>query len=211
MPSGPTTQLSDFFFPGYSSHNTPHLAPALELDSAMINFSSTLSSKGLPTIVESEKDLDLIISAFEQVVRDLNLWQFYVLDVSQERSSIKAALQSKDVTIWDGPEIVGRSAPELANIFRDHGKISGIGALSSRLGVTVNGSVAAGFIQVAYPNIGNIDTLVDSWIQVIDIINVPLYQQWEADIRAAIDNVRNRVRYIRLDKNGPKLEEISEQ
>jgi glycogen debranching enzyme len=181
------------------------------LDSAIINFSSALSSKGLPTIIESEKDLDLIISAFEQVVRDLNLWQFYVLDVSKERSSIKAALQSKDVTIWDGPEIVGRSVPELANIFRDHGKVSGIGALSSRLGVTVNGSVAAGFIQVAYPNIGNIDALVDSWIQVIDIINVPLYQQWEADIRAAIDNVRNRVRYIRLDKNGPKLGEISEQ
>ena len=177
----------------------------------MINFSSALSSKRLPTIIESEKDLDLIISAFEEIVRDLDLWQFYVIDVSRERSSIEAALQSKDITIWDGPEVFGRSAPELANIFRHHGKISGIGALSSRFGVTVNGSVAAGFIQAARPDISNIDALVDSWIQVVDVVNVPLYQQWEGDVRAAIDNVRNRVRYIRLDKNGPKLGEISEQ
>ncbi|KAJ8094335.1 bifunctional 4-alpha-glucanotransferase/amylo-alpha-1,6-glucosidase [Marasmius tenuissimus] len=38
---------------------------------------------------------------------------------------------------------------------------------------------------------------------------MPLYQEWEEDTRVAIDNVKNRLKYARLDENGPKLGEIS--
>ncbi|KAK2463702.1 hypothetical protein APHAL10511_004453 [Amanita phalloides] len=194
---------------GYSPHNTPHLTPALELDNAMIDFSRSLSLKGLPTTIKSENDLDVLISAFEGVVRDLNLWQFYVSDASRERDSVKTALELKNVTIWDGPELAGCAAPQLADILLRQGRVNDIGALSSRFGVTINGSVAAGFIQAAYPEINEIDALGDRWVRVIDALNMPLYREWEADTKAAIDNIRNRVRYIRMDENGPNLGEIS--
>ncbi|KAF8631846.1 hypothetical protein AX15_002119 [Amanita polypyramis BW_CC] len=196
---------------GYSPYNTPHLTPAFELDSAIINFSCSLSSKQLPTSVKSEEDLDTLISAFETYVRDLKLWQFYVLDVARERDSVKRALQSNDITPWDGPELTGHSLTELGNILQLHGKVDGIGSLSSRFGVRVNGPVAAGCIRAALPEISDLDSLVDSWARVVDAINEPLYREWEADTRIAIDHVRNRVRYCRLDENGPKFGEITGQ
>ncbi|KAF8636427.1 hypothetical protein AX17_003609 [Amanita inopinata Kibby_2008] len=194
---------------GYSPHNTPHLTPALELDMAMINFSGSLSSENLPTIISSEAELETLIAAFERVVRGLNLWQFYVLDTSRERSSVTAALQSNNIAPWNGPNLVDRNWIELASILRTQGKVKNIDSLSSRFGVSIDGSVAAGFIQAAFPKVINTDAYIDAWIRVVDAINEPLYREWESDIQVAIENIRNRVRYIRLDENGPKLGEIS--
>ena len=55
------------------------------------------------------------------------------------------------------------------------------------------------------------DALADAWIKIVDVINVPLYEAWQDDTRAAIDNIRNRTRYMRLDEHGPKLGPITKQ
>ncbi|KIL69487.1 glycoside hydrolase family 133 protein [Amanita muscaria Koide BX008] len=196
---------------GYSPSNTPHLTPALDLDTAILRFSGSLASKNLPTTIKSEEDLNSVISAFGAVIRGLNLWQFYVFDVARERDSVGTALNLNENMTWVGPELAGRSWSELADILRLHGKIKGIGELASRFGVSVDGNIAAGFIRAALPGVSDIKTLVDSWAHVVDAINEPLYREWEEDIRVALDNIRNRAKYIRLDKNGPNFGDITEQ
>jgi glycogen debranching enzyme len=194
---------------GFSPSNTPHLTPALELDSSMIRFSSSLQSNGLPSVVTSEDDINVLISAFEKTTRELNLWQYYVLDSTRERKSIMAALQSGKIIPWSGPDVQKKTVEDLADVLRKADKISGLGRLASRFSVTVDGSVAAGFTTTAFPDIQDKEALADVWVKIVDVLNVPLYREWEEDTKVAIANIRNRLKYARLDAHGPKLGEIS--
>ncbi|PFH46873.1 glycoside hydrolase family 133 protein [Amanita thiersii Skay4041] len=196
---------------GYSPETSPHLQPAYELDTAMIEFSKSLASKELPVVIQSEHDISTLVCAFENMVHGLNLWQFYVLDTTQQRDSIRTALQSGVITSWSGPNITGVDCIGLANTLRQLDMVDGIGAFSKRFGVSVDSGLAAGFIQAAYPEIKDIELLIDAWIRVVDAINEPLYGEWKDDVQAAIDNIRNRLKYTRLDSHGPKLGEITEQ
>jgi glycogen debranching enzyme len=198
-------------FEGYSPANSPHLSPALELDSAIIEFSDSLTARGLPAQITSEADLAVLIDAFNNVVKDLELWQFYVLNVQQERDSVRTALRSGTYQTWSGPNVNGKSVVELAEIVKVQGKITGLGDLASRFGVYVDADVAASLVKAAFVDVEDIDALVDTWIRVVDVINVPLYRECEEDVKVAVDNVRNRVKYTRLDDHGPKLGKINKE
>ncbi|KAJ6518635.1 glycoside hydrolase family 13 protein [Mycena sanguinolenta] len=194
---------------GFSPANSPHLTPALELDSAIIQLSGELAAKGLPTTVNNQQDLDRLVSAFQDVVKGLNLWQYYVLDVAREKDSVKAALTSQKVVAWEGPSVAHKTVVEIAEIVRASGKIQGLGKFSSRFGVSVDPGVAAGLVTAAFVDISDVNSLAEAWVRIVDVINVPLYQEWEEDTKVAVDNVKNRLNYTRLDEHGPKLGEIS--
>jgi len=186
------------------------LTAALELDTAMIDFSASLASRGLPTSITSSGDIDTLMASFGESLKDLHLWQYYVLDVARERVAVRAAL-SEDLLQWDGPDVAGKSIVELAQILRSTGKIQGLGRLAGRFSVMVDGGVAAGLVKAAFVNVEDNDALAEAWARVVDVLNVPLYEEWEADTRAALDQIRNRLKYIRLDENGPKIGHINER
>jgi glycogen debranching enzyme len=194
---------------GFSPANAPHLTPALEIDTAIIEFSASLASKNLPTTIKSEQDLNAIITAFEQTLRSLNLWQYYVLDATAEKEKVKAALGADKVVPWDGPDVANKSVEELSHIVRDKGVIKGLGEYASRFGTHVEAEVAAGFVQAAFTALNDHGALAEAWGRVVDVINVPLYEEWEADTKVALDSVKNRVKYTRLEEHGPKMGEIS--
>jgi len=196
---------------GYSPANSPHLTPALELDSAILKFSSTLAANGLPTVVSSDKDLDILIAALEKVVKGLNLWQYYVLDPAREKETVKSALSSGKITPWDGPSVKGKDVGHLCDVLRAEKTVQGLGQLASRFGVHVDGAVAAGFVQAAFAELHDLEALADAWVKVVDVLNVPLYREWEKDTSVAISNVRNRLKYTRLDAHGPKMGEITDK
>ncbi|KAF6752983.1 glycogen debranching enzyme [Ephemerocybe angulata] len=148
---------------GFSPANTPHLTPALELDTAILDFSASLESKDLPTLLESEDDLTIVMDAFEKTVRDLT---------SGSTTSSTRAM----------------SRPGAAKTSR-----------TSRL----RNSRRSDTLR-ADPN-----ALAEAWGRVVDVLNVPLYEEWEDDTRTAIEHVKNRIKYTRLDQHGPKMGEIS--
>ncbi|KAF8074817.1 glycoside hydrolase family 13 protein [Lyophyllum atratum] len=190
---------------GFSPANSPHLTPALEFDTAMLDFSGSLSVKGLPTSVDSEAHITALINAFSAVTEGLNFWQYYVLDPTRERKAVKDALASGMYGTWLGPDIKGKNAAQLAEFVKSQGNIKGLGTFASRFCVHVDPGVAAAVVKAAFPDINDHDALADAWVSVVDVINVPLYEEWKEDAKAAIENIRNRVRYTRLDTHGPKL------
>ncbi|KAF8638941.1 hypothetical protein AX16_010415 [Volvariella volvacea WC 439] len=201
--------LADHPEAGYSPANSPHLTPALELDDAIIDFSRTLSERGLPTTVKSIDDVEALMLAFSDVLKALNLWQYYVLDVTREREAIKTALSTNNVIAWPARStIAGKTLVQLAEIVQKSDKIEGLGKFSARFGVSVNASYAAGLVRAAFPDL-SLDALADTWTSVVDILNVPLYAEWEDDTKAALENIRNRLKYTRLDDHGPKIGEIT--
>lgn len=197
---------------GFSPANTPHLFPALEIDDAMVEFSGSLSSRGLPTTVNSSSDLDVLINAFQEHLKSVNLWQYYVLNVDTERQSVKDAITANNVTPWTSPDIAHKTVVELADIARESGIIKGYRSLGKRFGTYVPGPVAAGLVKAAFIDLGdNADALADAWIRVVDVINVPLYQEWEEDTKIALDQIKGRLKYTRLDVHGPKLGPITKE
>lgn len=194
---------------GYSPSNSPHLTPALELDTAILDFSITLQKRGLPIQVTSAADVDALMQALTEYLKSLDFWQYYVLDVKAERENAKSALSANKVTPWDGPDIAGKTVVELFEILKVSGKIIGYRGLAGRFSTKVDDSVAAGFVKAAFPEISGIDALADAWIRVVDVVNVSLYEEWNEDTKVALDSIKNRLKYTRLDDHGPKLGPIS--
>ncbi|KAG8752475.1 hypothetical protein FRC14_007001, partial [Serendipita sp. 396] len=100
-----TVWLADHPEAGFSPLNMPHLTPALELDDAIIEFSGSLDANGLPTIIKSQDDVDLLVSSLREYLNTRNLWQYYVLDVTGEKKAIGEALTSGKIPSWDGPDL----------------------------------------------------------------------------------------------------------
>ncbi|EMD39051.1 glycoside hydrolase family 13 protein [Gelatoporia subvermispora B] len=197
---------------GFSPANTPHLAPALELDDAMIRFSAELQSRGLPTSVSSYADLEILINLFQGSVNELNLWEYYILDVERERESVKKAVETGVITPWKGTDIAHKTVPELAGIFRSTDHIEGFRKFEKRKGTRVSGAIAAGFVKAAFVDLGDEPgALADAWVRVVDVLNVPLYEEWEDDIKAALTGIKDRLKYTRLDDHGPKLGPITKE
>jgi glycogen debranching enzyme len=175
----------------------------------MIEFSASLASKELPVRVSSSQDVDTLMKAFSEALKPLNFWQYYVLDVAREKASVKAALSDNKIIPWDGLDVVAKSVVDLANILRSTDQVQGIGKLATRFGVRVDGGVAAGLVKAAFVNVADNDALVEAWARVVDVLNVPLYKEWEEDTTIALDQMKNRLTYIRLEEGGPKMGEIS--
>ena len=157
----------------------------------------------------SAADVDALMHALTEYLKSLDFWQYYVLDVKTERENVKTALLANKLTPWDGPEIAGKTTVELFGILKDSGKIIGYRGLAGRFSTKVDAPVAAGFVKAAFSEISDADALADAWTSVVDVVNVSLYEEWSEDTKVALDNIKNRLKYTRLDDHGPKLGPIS--
>lgn len=175
----------------------------------MIEFSASLEARQLPTRITSSQDIDTLMTAFQDYVKTLNFWQYYVLDVKAERESVKAALSANKTHPWDG--VAHKTVVELAELLRASGHVASIGTHEKRFGTRVEGSVAAGLVKAAFVDIQDTEALADAWVRVVDVLNVPLYEEWEDDTKAAMDGIKNRMKYTRLDEHGPKLGPITKE
>jgi glycogen debranching enzyme len=113
--------------------------------------------------------------------------------------------------VWNGPDVQGKSASELAIILREYrggAVLQGLSKYAKRYGVHVDGAVAAGFVLAAR---GGDADLVSTWGEVVDALNLPLYREWEEDVNSALEHLKNRLKYGRLEDNGPKLGEITKK
>lgn len=178
----------------------------------MVEFSGTLKSKGLPTAVATPADVDTLMNAFKDELNKLDLWQYYVLDVAEEKRAIKDALSKGNVTPWPGSDIAHKTVVDLAKIVRDFGIVKSLHSFAKRYTAHVEGPIAAGVVKAAFVDLGNdADALADAWIRIVDVLNVPLYEEWKGDTAAALEQMTSRVRYTRLDDHGPKLGPITKE
>lgn len=198
---------------GFSPYNCPHLTPALELDDCIIEFSTDLASRGLPTLITSQADIDTLTTALKERIATLNLWQYYIINPASEKAAVLAAVSASPpkITPWTGEDIAGKTVAELAPIIRAAGKLQNVGKFSKRFGISVDPAVAAGIVKAAFTELGDAtpETYAEAWVRVVDVLNVDHYKEWEEDTKVAMDNIVNRVKYTRLDDNGPKVGEIT--
>ena len=187
------------------------MAPAVELENALVELSAKLPSLGVPTTLNSQSDLDQLVPHVESAIDSVKIWQFYVFDTQASVQEVAKALESGSTKEWAGESVQGKSIEELAQIAKSTaGLIENFRAWSGRFCTKADPAVAAGFIAAAYPG-DDATNLASKWGKVVDVLNVDLYAECNDDVKAAKSQVVDRLKYTRLDAGGPRMGEISEK
>ncbi|KAJ5104159.1 Glycogen debranching enzyme [Penicillium argentinense] len=199
---------------GYSVESAPWLESALELDTALLKFGDDLQSLGLPTDFKTADDLVTVMNALRKHVIDgIRLWEFYAIDVKANAKEIWDAWVSGKIDQASLEQLDVRKFKELppkqqAVTIRDLG-IPNSKQVRGRFGRSVDPSFGAAVVTVFYgdynqasSDIGNVEA---SLSKILDTVNVPLYEEYDADVADIMDQLFNRIKYLRIDDHGPKL------
>ncbi|KAM0756163.1 glycoside hydrolase family 13 protein [Meredithblackwellia eburnea MCA 4105] len=204
--------LEDHPEAGYNAVNSPHLLAAVELDTALLELSASLKTRGLPTLLKSTSDLDTIMRVVEgEVLPKLKLYEYYVIDVDTSvkefdkawgSANTKASTTAAQIS---GVDLARLSPKELGEEFAKLCLPQKWTELGERFKAKVDYGAAVGFVQ----RLKRDEDPVAVFKKVVEIVNLPRYELWDADKKAILDNTRNRLKYTRLDDHGPKLGEIT--
>lgn len=195
---------------GYNAETAPHLRSAIELDEALLDFSNKLGELGLPTELTSEQDLDVIMGGIQtQVLDKLQLWQYYVFDkvsiVEEVRAYNREKIHSTKIPCSVDLNDLRSVSNYVLLVANENDSI----VFADRYANKIN---TAKFISVLIAIVGNSsDALVSKASDIIDEINVDLYKTYDNDIASIKSQTKSRIRYLRLDGNGPKLGPITKE
>ncbi|KAL9030239.1 MAG: hypothetical protein Q9196_001617 [Gyalolechia fulgens] len=199
---------------GYNLETAPWLEAALELDNALLQYGTDLAKYGLPTELKSADDLQRVIDGMKSHCLDLvNIWEYYVVKVSRDAQAAVEAWMS-GITSADS-QVDGAadwSLGQRVDFLRSNALV-GAGELAGRFHRKIDPHVAAALLTSVYGH-GHSDrqqTALKAITQWLNALNVPYYQEYDADVSVIKQQVMDRVRYLRLDDNGPKLGPINKQ
>jgi glycogen debranching enzyme len=212
---------------GYSVETAPWLESALELDDALLAYGRDLSKFGFPTILRGLDDLSRVVEGVKaHVLRDLKLWEYYVVNVERDAAAIAEAWSLGNIAFpvggFGSTEIGGLegvkdwSLKRQARFLGEKGLL-GASELGPRFHRKVDPCVGAALLTVIY---GHYDSknksldrraLLEKLKHVLDELNVAFYQEYDADVVTILQQIFDRVKYLRLDEHGPKLGTIDSE
>ncbi|KAL9630498.1 MAG: hypothetical protein Q9164_006382 [Protoblastenia rupestris] len=194
---------------------------AFELDTALLEFGIDLEKYGLPTTLENTGDLSRVIAGMhEHVVKKLDLWQYYVVDVKQNTTDAMTAWSEGRTMIpssgFEGSDIGGLegvkdwSLQQKASFLLQNKFVGGEG-LGPRFHRKAGPETAAALLTALYGRFetSNQEAGHSTMTQILNEINSPFYAQYDGDMGVISQQVFDRVRYLRLDDDGPKMGPIT--
>ncbi|KGQ01116.1 glycogen debranching enzyme [Paracoccidioides lutzii Pb01] len=210
---------------GYNVETAPWLQAAVELDDTLLRYSEQLGQLGLPTQFDNVNDLLSVMNQMRaNVIDKIRLWEFYAVDVQRDVEATIRAYQSGDVRIPEGGfgdhtigglgEIKGWSLKEKAGFLRDRGLLNK-DRLLGRYGRVVEPAVAAALLTALYGRYdaesSDIPHIRSDLSKIFDEVNLPLFLEFDKDVLEIFDQLFNRIKYLRLDENGPKLGPVTKE
>lgn len=210
---------------GYNLITAPWLEAAYELDTALLELGSKVKELGLPVNPQNDEDLLAIMGAVKsKVIADLRLWEYYAINVERDtEAAVEAWVQGKSVPLADIPEGVDIDGLQRDNLdaqaaFIKNNGIPHIGRLGSRFSRAVHPQMMAtvldhslGRFEGDGSNSATRDAAKQKVSNLIDAINVPLYEEYDKDINEMMEQLYNRIKYVRLAEDGPRLGPINEE
>ena len=209
---------------GYNLETAPWLESALELDDALLAFGDKLENYGLPSTLSNIDDLSKVIAGLkEHVIQALNLWQYYVIDVERNtRSAIEAWMNGhvQISGIWEGgldndnfAGVKDWPLRKKADFLLTHG-FTQANELGPRFGKKIDSRVGAALLTVLHGDYhSNFDKRVatQTMQEILEEVNVPFYRDYDTDVGVMQRELFNRINYLRVDDNGPRLGAIGSQ
>lgn len=206
---------------GYNLETAPHLEPALVLDNALMQFGRDLGSFGLPTSISTMDDLERCVGGIkEHVLRRIRLWEYYIVDVGSNARAATEAWAAGNIPSqqagYDGSNIGGSegakdwSLEQRAGFLLANG-FSGVGRMGAPFARTTNAKVGAALLTAIHgrydsekhgaPDRGS---TLNTMSKTLDELNLQFYREYDADVATILQQVKDRLRYLRIDENGPR-------
>ena len=209
---------------GYNVETAPWLESALALDDALLEYGERLEALGLPTEFKTIGDLAKVIEAMkEHVIGRIRLWEYYAIDTKRDAKAIVEAyvagevkLPSRgfgDLGIGGLDAIKSWSLKQKADFLQEKGLIHGL-RIDGRYCRQVDAGVGAALLTAIlgrYDAMAEISVAEGKIKSVLDELNLPFYREYDADVAVIMQQVKDRVRYLRIDDNGPKLGRVTKE
>ncbi|KAL4866071.1 hypothetical protein BDV12DRAFT_173429 [Aspergillus spectabilis] len=207
---------------GYSVETAPWLEAALDLDTALLQFGQDLRKYNLPTEFGSVDDLTTVMSGVkEHVLKDIRLWEFYVVDAKANSQKILDDWKtSKNIDLGSGRwaqldlnNFKQWSLDQQTTLIREEG-IPTAKQLSGRYGRAIDIQLGAAITTALFGQFDSTSDLASVEIALrtlLDVVNVPFYEEYNSDLSTIMDQLFNRVKYLRIDDHGPKLGPVTEE
>ena len=203
---------------GYNIETAPHLESALDLDSAMLEFGNNLEKEGLPSILNSRDDLDRVMDkAKSKVINEIRLWEYYVLDVERDTKAcvqswreMNEMMRSKD-SISSSLEGVGSWSPKRKADWIISNALVGDDRLGERFRRKVQAEIGAAYLKAQvgpFSKSADEHAASDAIRAIINDVNVHFYQEYDAELAVILEQLSNRIEYMRLADHGPKMGKI---
>lgn len=194
--------------------NSPHLTPAEELDAALVAFSSRLEELGLPVDPKTPSDISAIMEGVKSnVLTSLKLWQYYVLDVAAHKEEFVKAYSSESgkkqinsVGEDDLSNATLEQAPALLEKYALRNKMTLADRYTTHLDIPLSLSICQTLGKGKSK-----EEIQQAFEKALDVINAPLYQTYDDDVKAALENLGGRLKYMRIEEGGPKMGKITKR
>lgn len=212
---------------GYNVDTAPWLRSALELDSALLQYSKSLKKHGLPIKISSLDDLSEIMDGVKtHVLGPLKLWQYYVVDVKRDTEAVLEAWMAGQANFPEGSfseagirgldVVKGWSLKQKADWLVDHA-LRGGDRMGERFRRRIDPNTGAALLCALF---GRFDSRTsstpdsavarDAISRILDEVNLHFYREYDTDSAEIQSQLHNRIKYVRLDSHGPKLGEITD-
>lgn len=142
----------------------------------------------------------------------LKLYEFYVIDVKTEVEKFALAVEANSNEATKIVEPSGGSEYDLLESFINNclPPSWNVFALSTRFAPLVNIPAA---LDLVITKVGSNSDKLDAlrvFKRLLETVNLPRYRLFDEDIAAILENTKSRIRFTRLDDDGPKMGEITE-
>ncbi|QLL33710.1 hypothetical protein HG536_0F00340 [Torulaspora globosa] len=198
---------------GYNFETAPHLIAAIELDQALLDFSRRLTELGYPTDLKNTDDLCLVMEGIKShVIGSMKLWEYYVIDIETTIDQVKELWErpSSDDAVDIPKDIVGDNLVQVAQFVRDRLTGEKFGTLGKRNGNSLYVSKFTAVLKCLYGEVWD-DLLLNKMRKILNEVNLPLYAQYDDDVSEILEQLFNRIKYLRIDDHGPKQGPITDQ
>jgi glycogen debranching enzyme len=198
---------------GYNQETAPHLISAMELDSLLLHFSANMKQHGYSTFIRNESELTKILDGIKiHVLGQLKLWQFYILNVNEHLYKLEDVWGNIDnfYEKIDIPNNIISNLPLLAQFFTENCKTKDFHILGHRFENKLDINKFANLLANLYGINSDFKSIIkENASKILDEINLPLYHEYDSDNDVICDQLFNRIKYLRLDPNGPQLGEVT--
>lgn len=199
---------------GYNLTTAPWLESAYVLDTKLLEFGFKLKELGYPDEFKTVDDLAKVMDGVkEHVVAQIKLWEYYVLDIDRDVDAAVESWKAGDTQVPQGSagdnldHLKEATLKEQAT-FLVKQALLGDDRLGERFRRRIDPKVGAALFTALFgKHSGEADEAAvrSKLVEILDVANVPLYDEYDTEIKEILQQLFNRIKYTRIDDHGPKF------
>lgn len=199
---------------GYNLTTAPWLESAYVLDTKLLEFGFKLEELGYPNEFKSVDDLVKVMDGVKKhVIAEIRLWEYYTLDVDGDADAAVESWAIGNTSDGDLSSLKNANLKEQAKYLMENGLV-GSDRLGERHRRRVDPKVAAALLAMLFGGSGggaDRAAVRAKMVEILDAVNMPFYKEYDTEIGEILQQVFNRIKYMRIDEHGPRLGPVSSE